>query len=279
MATPEIKVPGLDNRETGQSVDISGIGSEDNQLKEIPLQMIDPNPEQPREQFDKKALKELADSIKKNGVLQPILVRPEPEKHRYFLIAGERRWRAAKMAGLRTVPAVVRDRGTDEDLELAITENLLREDLNPIEEAESLAKLKAVREYSDRQVAEVTGKARTSVVEVLKLNRLPDSIKDECRHTDTPPSRTLLLHITRQGDQKEMLKAWKKYQRGQYSILQARQKRAKKGKEQPQTFRWKHQTKDFVLSVKFHKSEASEQEVLDALQSALDSIRNQEPED
>ena len=144
-------------------------------ILEIPVGDIHPNPNQPRENFEQEALSELVDSIARNGVLQPIIVREDPEG--YQLIAGERRWRAAREAGLPTVPAIVRLASDKESLELALIENLQRRDLNPIEEAKAYKELIERFALTQDEAATRVGKKRSSVANILRLLDLPADIQ------------------------------------------------------------------------------------------------------
>jgi len=144
-------------------------------LQSIPLDQIDPNPFQPRRAFPDSGLKELADSIRASGLVQPVLARRADK--RFQLIVGERRWRAAKLAGLETIPAVVRDLGDREALELALTENLLREDLNPIETAHGLQALQEKHGLTHEEIAARLGVNRTTVTNTLRLLRLPEEVQ------------------------------------------------------------------------------------------------------
>jgi ParB family chromosome partitioning protein len=146
---------------------------------EIPLDRVRPNPRQPRRQFDPAALNELTESIRTSGVIQPIIVRRLGEG--YELIAGERRWRAAKLAGLQRIPAVVREATNEESLELALVENLLREDLNPIEAAEGYRQLLADFGWTQEQLGQRIGKDRSSIANALRLLKLPDTIQEDLR--------------------------------------------------------------------------------------------------
>jgi len=143
----------------------------------LPLDDIIPNRDQPRKTFDEGALEELADSIRQHGVLQPLLVRPLPEGH-YQLVAGERRWRAARMAGLTELPVVVKELNDTEAMELAIIENLQREDLNPIEEAEGLQALADKCGYTQEEIALSVGKSRPAIANSLRLLRLPVEVRE-----------------------------------------------------------------------------------------------------
>lgn len=146
----------------------------------LPLSEIIPNKEQPRKTFDEGALQELADSITQHGVLQPLLVRPLPEGG-YQIVAGERRWRASRLAGLKEVPVVVKDLSDVETMEIAIIENLQREDLNPIEEAEGLQALIDRCGFTQDEVATSVGKSRPAIANSLRLLKLPPEVRDMTR--------------------------------------------------------------------------------------------------
>lgn len=142
----------------------------------LPINEIIQNKEQPRKTFDEGALQELADSITVHGVLQPLLVRPLLSGG-YQLIAGERRWRASRMAGLKEVPVIIRELSDSEAMEIAIIENLQREDLNPIEEAEGLQALIDKCDYTQEQVAVSVGKSRPAIANALRLLKLPEEVR------------------------------------------------------------------------------------------------------
>ena len=142
---------------------------------EIDTDLIDPNPEQPRSRFDPKELEDLSASIMANGIVQPIVVRPHAG--RYQIIAGERRWRAAQTAGLRRVPVVIKDIPDDKLLELALVENIQRQELNPIEEANAYRKLIETIGLTQEQVAERVGKERTLITTTMRLLKLPNDIQ------------------------------------------------------------------------------------------------------
>ena len=145
-------------------------------VEEIQLDLIDPNPLQPRREFPKAALEELAASIRSSGVVQPVLLRRADA--RYQLVAGERRWRAARLAGLASVPAVIRDLSDGEALELALTENLMREDLNPLEVARAYEILQQRFQLTHEQIAERLGATRSNVSNTLRLLKLPSSVQE-----------------------------------------------------------------------------------------------------
>lgn len=158
---------------------ISPISSEPDRLQEIPVDAIQPNPNQPRKTFDSNNLNELVASVKQTGILQPVVVRHLGDG--YQIVVGERRWRAARLAGLKTIPAVIRDASDSECLELALIENLLREDLNPMEEAEAYERLLAEFRWTQEELAQRVGKDRSSIANCLRLLRLPALIQEDLR--------------------------------------------------------------------------------------------------
>ncbi len=144
-------------------------------VKEIEVSEVKPNPNQPRQQFDGEAFKELVESVKKMGVIQPIVVRSKGFE--YELIAGERRWRAAKEAGLKTIPAVIKQADEADSLEMALVENLHREDLNAIEEARAYQELVTRFGLTQEELAEKIGKSRSAVANSLRLLSLPPAVQ------------------------------------------------------------------------------------------------------
>jgi ParB family chromosome partitioning protein len=167
-------------------------------LAQIPVDHLHPNPQQPRHHFDDDSLSELTASIRRHGVLQPLLV-SEDGPDRYLLITGERRWRAARQAGLRTVPAVIRERLEDSDqLELALVENLQRQDLTPLEEARALDHLRTSLGLSQAEISARVGMNRSTVANSLRLLKLPREIQDLVEHgtLSAGHGRTLLAFET-----------------------------------------------------------------------------------
>lgn len=151
----------------------------DQAVNEVALDRIHPNPHQPRKHFSEDQLFELAASIQTSGILQPIVVRPLPEKEgEYQIIAGERRWRASQLAGMKTIPVIVRSFSDKESLEVALIENIQRQDLNPVEEAESYHYLLKEFNYTHETLANVVGKSRTHITNLLRLLQLPDRVKE-----------------------------------------------------------------------------------------------------
>jgi ParB family chromosome partitioning protein len=161
---------------------------------EIPVDHLHPNPQQPRHRFDERTLEELAESIRRHGVLQPLLV-SEDGPERYLLMTGERRWRAARLAGLATVPAVIRERLADgEQLEVALVENLQRQDLTPLEEARAFDDLRTSLGLSQAEIAERVAMDRSTVANSLRLLKLPPEVQELVERGDLSAGhgRTLL---------------------------------------------------------------------------------------
>lgn len=162
------------------SFESDDLGTEDSlneSVLEISIYDIDPNPDQPRRNFDQESIQDLSKSIKEHGVVQPIIVKPS-QNNRYTIVAGERRWRAARAAGLDKIPVIIRDFNDKEMLEIALIENLQREDLNPIEEAEGINSLIESYGLTQEQVAQRLGKSRPSIANSLRLLKLPKHVKN-----------------------------------------------------------------------------------------------------
>jgi len=200
------------------------------EIIDIEIDKITPNPEQPRESFSHEEMEELISSIKEHGILQPLVVSPLDEG--YELIAGERRWRAAKMAGFRTVPAIVRTVQYQQKLELALIENIQRQNLNPMEEARAYKKLVDEFNLTQEEVAKKVGKSRPQVANYIRLLELPLEIQEavasgELAYTQ---ARTLLAL----DSQNEQIKLYKQIVRGKMTVRDTETKVGeKKGKTKP----------------------------------------------
>ena len=192
----------MNKRGLGRGLDalLSAMPARDETLIDIAVDQIAPNPRKPRKAFDPVPLAELARSIKISGMIQPVVVRRAARG--YQLIAGERRWRAARDAGLARIPAIVREATDAESLELALVENLLREDLNPMEEAEAYQKLLAEFGWTQEQLGERVGRDRSSIANSLRLFKLPLPIQDDLRARRlTMGHARALLALTRLAEQ------------------------------------------------------------------------------
>ncbi len=177
------------------------------ELREIPLELIDPNPHQPREHFDHTGIEELVSSIREHGVMQPLVV-TESASGRYELIAGERRLRASKIAGLSTVPAVVRRASELQKLELAIIENIQRQDLNPLEEARAYLRLQDEFSLTQEEIAKKVGKSRSQIANTIRLLQLPQEIRDALAENKISSSNArTLLSLPSDGERMELFRA------------------------------------------------------------------------
>ena len=183
-------------------------GYEDGKFLRVKIDLIRSNPDQPRRYIDPDKLNELADTIKRKGLLQPLIVQID-ENRDYTLIAGERRLLACKMAGVTRIPVIVK---TGERAELALIENIQREDLNPVDEAEALNALMINCRCTQEELASKIGKARSTVVETLSLNKLPQEIKEACRRADNF-SRRQLVEIAKQETQEAMFSLFEQARR------------------------------------------------------------------
>lgn len=160
-----------------QDFDKSLLLTSDDRVEKIAVGQLQPNPHQPRQHFDEIALTELADSIRRHGIIQPLIVSPI-KNGKYTLIAGERRWRASELAGLKTVPAIIRDRQAHEQLEIALIENVQRVDLNPLEQAASIERLRQQFSLSYEDIAKRLGKAGSTISNIARLLGLPQNARD-----------------------------------------------------------------------------------------------------
>ncbi|MGB2468817.1 MAG: ParB/RepB/Spo0J family partition protein [Candidatus Puniceispirillaceae bacterium] len=166
-------------------------------LSEIPVEWINVGPWQPRRQFDREQLEELASSIREKGIVQPVLLRPTPDQPgRFQLVAGERRWRAAQIARLHEIPAVVRELTEAECYEIALIENIQRQDLSVIDEAQGYAKLLEINSYTQDQLAKIIGKSRSHIANLLRLLGLPVTVQGLLRdgHLTMGQARPLVGH-------------------------------------------------------------------------------------
>ena len=176
------------------------------QLYELELALLHPDPNQPRKHFDDKALAELKETIRQHGVLQPVLFTLS-DSGQHQLISGERRFRAAKLAGMHTIPAIYKKQAS---LEIALIENIVRENLSPIEEAEAIQRLIDDKICRQKDLPEKLGKAKSTISEILSLNRLPEEIKNDCRSNNLVP-RGILVEVAKKRKKHTMLSLYEKY--------------------------------------------------------------------
>lgn len=230
----------------------------------MPLEMLKPNRHQPRTQFDERGLEDLATSIREQGIVQPIVVAPRDDG-RYTIVAGERRWRAARRAGLKQVPVVVREVSGDQELlELALVENIQRADLNPVEEAEAYKSLAERFGLSQEQIGRRVGKSRPTVANALRLLRLPATVQDLLRDGTLTAGQVRPLAALADADQQ-----WALAQRAVTEGLSARQLEAAVAEDRSPKPRAKS---DRSTEPDVHTRAATER-LTQALQTRVDIVR------
>jgi ParB family transcriptional regulator, chromosome partitioning protein len=237
----------------------------------IPIDQIDPNPNQPRQVMGD--LSELMASIAEKGIIEPIIVRQRG--NRFQIIAGERRYQAAIQVGLREIPIVIREVDDNEIIEIALVENLQRKDLTAFEEAEALNALSERCRYTHEDMARRLGKSRTAITESLSLNGMPEEVKNLCRLADIH-SKSLLLQIVRQGDPQKMVALVEKISRdGGATREEVRKETAKPkaGRPKAYIFNYRAPTKAFKLQLKFSKARVDRDEVISALEAIIAELR------
>ena len=237
----------------------------------IEIRRIIPNPHQPRKQFGD--LSEMVASVKEKGILEPILVRSHDGK--YQIIAGERRYQAAKIAGIQKLPCVEVDVDNRGMLEISLIENLQRKDLTPFEEAAAIQRLSDQFRYTHEEIARKLGKSRTVITEILSLNRMPEDVQERCRQADIN-SKSMLLQIVRQPTEDEMHKLVDKIT-GE-GITREEARRFNRDEDKPRrraknfTFRYAPDGADYNFTIRFQKPEVERQEVIHTLQRILEQL-------
>src|SRR6267378_256449 len=241
----------------------------------VPIDKIDPNPEQPRTEFGD--LTELTASIAEKGVLEPLLVKPSRSTGRWMIIAGERRYRAARTAGLKELPCVEMDIDEGTVAEIALIENMQRKDLTVWEEADGLSALCERFGYTHEEVARKVGKSRSTVTEALSIAGIPADVRDICRRADVA-AKSVLLQIVRQPDEAGMRRLAKEITSRGLTREDAREVRRQEmgprvtAEAKPFTFKYVSPKKDFSLEVRFRRSSVDTVDVAQALRSVAKSI-------
>jgi ParB family chromosome partitioning protein len=245
----------------------------------IALDQLDPNPEQPRVEIGD--LDDLTASIKEKGVLEPLLVKPSRLTGRWMIIAGERRWRASKAAGLREVPCIEMEVDDRAVAEIALIENMQRKDLTAWEEADGLAALCERFGYTHEDVARKVGKSRSTVTEALSIASLPEVIREKCRRADIAAKSLLLqvvrqphveaMHdilneITSQGLNRDGARAARK------SKQEGKKARESESKTEPYVYTFRSADGEYVLELKFKRSEVERRQVVEALRNSLEVL-------
>ncbi len=249
----------------------------------IAVEQLDPNPLQPRVEIGD--LTELTDSIRDKGVLEPLLVKPTGINGRWMIIAGERRWRAARAAGLREVPCIEMDVDEQSVAEIALIENMQRKDLTPWEEADGLAALCTRFGYTHEDVAKKVGKSRSTVTEALSIASLPEEIREQCRQADINV-KSLLLQIVRQPDIPSMQSLIQEVSERGLTRDEARAvRRARQNNEeppqkapQPYVFRYNPPGSEVKLEMRFRRPEVERKDLIKALRNVLESLEREEAE-
>jgi len=236
----------------------------------IPVEQIRPNPDQPRKAIGD--LRELTDSVREKGVLEPLLVRFVPREDCYYLISGERRYHAARAAGLREVPCIEKTADDAETLEIGLIENIQRKDLTAFEEADGLHRLATQFEYTHEDVARKIGRARSSVTETLSLLNIPDGLRKKCVEQGIA-SKSLLLQIARQPTEKKMVEMLRRILQGGLTRDEARRERREEqsGPQRPQPFifQFEPESETFKFRIQFKKSHVSRDELIGTLRQIL----------
>jgi ParB family transcriptional regulator, chromosome partitioning protein len=249
----------------------------------IATDKLDPNPEQPRVEIGD--LAELTASIKEKGVLEPLLVKPSKLSGRWMIIAGERRWRAAREAEIREVPCIEMDVDDRAVAEIALIENMQRKDLTAWEEADGLAALCERFGYTHEEVARKVGKSRSTVTEAMSIATLPESIREQCRRADIG-AKSLLLQIVRQPDVESMRNITEEIaQRGMTRDEARAVRRSVTGATPrggkisgPYTYRYVPPGKEFKLELRFRRAHVERAELAAALRAAAASLEEEEQE-
>jgi len=239
----------------------------------IRLDQIRPNPEQPRKALGD--LGELTDSVRAKGVLEPLLVRFVPTEGCFYIISGERRYHAARAAGLREVPCIEKTADEAETLEIGLIENIQRKDLTPFEEADGLHRLATQFEYTHEDIAKKIGRARSSVTETLSLRNIPEMLRKKCVEHGIS-SKSLLLQIARQPTEKKMVEMFQRILQGGLTRDEARRERredqAGPQRPQPFIFHFEPQNESFKFRIQFKKSHVSRDELIITLREILSQL-------
>jgi ParB family transcriptional regulator, chromosome partitioning protein len=241
----------------------------------VPIDRIDPNPDQPRQVMGD--LSELMASIAEKGVIEPLVVRQR--LGRYQIVAGERRYQASVQLGLRELPVVIRDVDDTEIIEIALIENIQRRDLGAFEEAEALSSLAERGRYTHEDLAKKLGKSRTGITESLSIAEMPDEVRNLCRLADIS-SKSLLLQVVRQRTPQKMIALVEELTKaGAGGVTRERARkvaaRPKAGRPKPFVFKYRPATKAFDLRLQFRRSEIDRGEVISALEAIIADLREQ----
>lgn len=254
------------------SLGFDPLAGEEIRLAELSIVSIIPDPTQPRK--DLGDLQGIKDSIEEHGIMQPLIVSPLDEET-YLLISGERRYTSAKSLGLSKVPAIIRTVADHERLQLQLIENIHRQDLSPIEEAQGYKRLIDEFNLTQRDVAKTAGKSLTSINETLRLLQLPDDITSNVR-TSEHATKSILLEIVKEPDPAQQIKLWHKAQAGDLTVKKAREHKViqKTGEDaKPKEIRKQIRTSSATVTIHFHTDTANQEDLVIVLQEALEMAK------
>ena len=246
----------------------------------INIDRIKHDPDQPRKSLDKKTLSELSNSIKTLGILQPITVEYIEEEDYFKIISGERRYRASQKAGLKEMPCIIKNIDNHTRLIHQLIENIQRQNLPPLEEAESIQTLINKRKienpnYSQREASRELGLPKSYVNEMVSLLKLPEDIKESVRTSDTIP-KSLLLLLLRQSNKINIREFYRQIKEGNLTVREAKteltKSKDKKGRPKYYEYKFKSPKNEFVLKIKFKKSEVEQSEIINAIHQVLNNL-------
>ena len=239
----------------------------------VPIEQLDPNPDQPRQRMGD--LSELMASIAEKGIIEPLIVRQRAD--RFQIIAGERRYQAAAQVGLYEVPVIIRDVDDGEVVEIALIENIQRKDLTPFEEAEAVQALGESFDYTHEELARRLGKSRTSITESLSLNAMPAEVRSLCKLAEIT-SKSLVLQVARQPDRKSMIALVERITRDggltRAEVRKTAPTRSGRGRSKAYVFSYVAPSKAYKLKLNFRKSRVEKEDLIHALEEIIEELRS-----
>ena len=272
------QLEGMANRSLDRAVQTIGMFEAEkveDEFRLISIDKVHPDPDQPRKTFSEESLQGLADTISKVGILMPITVESVPEDRAYRIISGERRYRAAQIAGLEKVPCIIRDLDDETKLLTQLLENLQREDLNPIERAEGIKLLMERFEYSQADVAKALGKSRSFVSEDLKILILPEDIKESVLHAEL--SRRVVVDIANEKDPIKQRDYFDRAAEKKITSEGIRREQRKSRSEKPiNPYTYESPDGKFTVTVKFKGVLVTKDVILNALREAMADVEGRE---
>ena len=242
-------------------------------IRNIPIEKVVTNQMQPRR--DMGDLKELTDSIRENGIIEPVIVRPK--NGNFEIIAGERRFRAAKEAGMHEIPCIEHDVADNEALEMSIIENIQRKDLNVFEQAQSIHSLTEIYGYTHEEIAKKIGKSRVTVTELVRITDLPEEVKEKCLQLGID-SKTFLLELTKIAEPEKMEEILRQYGQKPFSREEIKQQR-KKETQKNFNFHFISDDKNIKINFHFKQDRVEKDKVIEVLEKLIQDIRENKIKD